>query len=46
MVKKTLLGADGDEGVAGIGDSSRATLNVEVVPSSLVCPEPEGVLIL
>ncbi len=46
MVKKTLLGADEELGVAGMGESSKATVNVEVVPSSLVCPEPEGVLIL
>ena len=36
MVNTSLLGADEELGIAGIGVSSRATLNVEVVPSSLV----------
>ena len=44
MLKKSLLGAEGDAGDAGTGDSSRETLNVEVVPSSLVFPD--GLLML
>ena len=39
MVKKSLLGAEGDEGTASAGDSLRTTLNVEVVPFSEVLPE-------
>ena len=39
MVKKSLLGAEGDEGTASAGDSFSATLNVEVVPFSEVLPE-------
>ena len=38
-MKKLLLGIVGVAGTASAGDSSRATLNVEVVPSSEVLPE-------